>query len=626
MDGQKYCTSWAEITSLAGNSFDGAKWVAGDDALGFKNSFTDVTEPTDSTTCPRLVVDSRTFTHFPCVALNNPGQPFSYLLQLTNSGNTADVTQIQLLDTLPVIGDKGVLLNTQFRGTEWDPRPQLLAAPSGQNAGTLTTEYTTFNTVDNDICFDTWGPNNPAALPSGCSDQAAWTNTFDPTATAFRSNLDFGRTDPLSPGETALVRFEVDSPLALTDPASFAWNSFAFQIGFFPIGAPTDAPIQYLAPTEPIQAGIGIQFGGLEVTKTVVNPPPGVVLDPFPIDYECTTEQVTPEGTEIVVVTGGTVQVIAGETELISDTLPAGATCRVWETDSQGAASDQLDEANAVVVEITPGTNADGTPKPQNVTITNTFEQGFLSLSKVLKGPGLQYVDSATPFVFDVTCTFLGQPLTGFNPKTVTLTPADPASDVLGPLPAGAECSVVERVPYGGADGPAELSPAASQAGTYTILKGVTPLEITATNTFSVGPLVVNKTVDNTGVDLTLLSDSLFPLTFQLEVTCEQKLIDGTFTTLDGYPRTVELSFDKDELPGELDLPVTKSVTVDEGFRSARVAGQSNWTPRAPPGSRSTTRPPRARSPCCLPLMVRLPRSRSPRRTPTSPADSSSAR
>ena len=31
VEGQRLLTSWAEITALAGNSFDGTKWVAGDD-------------------------------------------------------------------------------------------------------------------------------------------------------------------------------------------------------------------------------------------------------------------------------------------------------------------------------------------------------------------------------------------------------------------------------------------------------------------------------------------------------------------------------------------------------------------------------------------------------------------
>ena len=292
--GQKYCTSWAEITALAGNSFDGTKWVAGDDALGFRNTFTNVTEPTATTSCPKLVVDGRAYTHFPCVALNNPGQPFTYLLRLTNSGNTADVTQIQLLDTLPVIGDKGVLLNTQQRGTGWEPRPRLLATPTGTDAGTLTTQFTTFDTVAQSVCFDTWGPNSPAPLPNGCT-PATWSSTFNSGATAFRSVLDFGRTDPLSPGETALVRFDVDSPLALTDPASYAWNSYAFQVGFVPRNAPSGAQTQYLTPTEPIQAGIGVLYGALQVTKSVVNPPPGVDLGAFPMEYRCVAESRDPD-------------------------------------------------------------------------------------------------------------------------------------------------------------------------------------------------------------------------------------------------------------------------------------------------------------------------------------------
>ena len=87
--GQLWCTSTAAITSLAGTSVKGAKWTSGDPALGFLSSLTGEVTPVDDPVCPRLVLEGVTYTRYPCVALNYPGQGFDFLLQLVNSSNNA---------------------------------------------------------------------------------------------------------------------------------------------------------------------------------------------------------------------------------------------------------------------------------------------------------------------------------------------------------------------------------------------------------------------------------------------------------------------------------------------------------------------------------------------------------
>ena len=105
------------------------------------------------------------------------------------------------------------------------------------------------------------------------------------------------------------------------------------------------------------------------------------------------------------------------------------------------------------------------------MTITNTYEQGYLQLTKALIGPGVGFVDDTTPFVFDVTCTSGTSRSPGFSPRSLTLTPASPDSAVLGPLPVGSRCAVAEKAPYGGADGPPAFTPAPGTDG-YTIIAG----------------------------------------------------------------------------------------------------------------------------------------------------------
>jgi hypothetical protein len=148
--------------------------------------------------------------------------------------------------------------------------------------------------------------------------------------------------------------------------------------------------------------------------------------------------------------------------------LPVGTDCALSETEANGAS----------VVSVSPESIVVGAPDgPAEVTVTNTYDTGRLTIEKVIKGP--QDLISGS-FQFDVTCTFLGADLDP-QPGTATITPPATSVDVDG-LPAGAECGVTELAPYGGADGPAVVEP-----GNVTI-GADDPVTVTATNTFTPPP------------------------------------------------------------------------------------------------------------------------------------------
>ncbi len=156
--------------------------------------------------------------------------------------------------------------------------------------------------------------------------------------------------------------------------------------------------------------------------------------------------------------------------------LPIGAECAVSETESNGAAMTSVAPDSVTVGDL---------EGPVEVIVTNTYVAGGLTIEKVINGPQDLVQGS---FQFDVTCTFLGADLDP-QPATATITPPATSVDVDG-LPVGAECSVAELAPYGGADGPAVVEP-----GSVVIGSG-DPVTVVATNTFTgltqtVGPLPV---------------------------------------------------------------------------------------------------------------------------------------
>lgn len=462
-----YCTDPADVTVEAGASFLSRKWVAGNPALGWFNETTGELVPVGGPGCLALDANGRTYTTNPCIALVNPGEQFHYVLRVQNAG-TEPALEMTVIDTFPAPGDTGVL--GADRGTEWATAPTLSgpATYTGPDVGEIS--YTSSDTV----CIDDLDFNS-----AGC-DPTDWDDPPGPETTALRLAGDFA-SDPLAPGGTVDVSFSMDAPVEIpyvSDP-TVAWNSLAHA----EVTQIDGGGERVLPPLEPLRVGVAAMYGELQVVKEIGDNPAGLPVDDleYGFAYECTLSTGAPGPAGSVVATPTTPGVV--------EHIPAGSTCQVWETATQGGIPSATDAA-PVVVEIEPTLDPD-TPTIATATVVNDFPMGQVSLLKVATD-GSRELTPAQAYPVTVDCVYLGEPLSGF-PVEVELAAGEPLSV---PAPVGAECTVVEA-DVGGVD-EVTYSPASDDG---LSAQGVVPadgeltLDVAITNTYSAAALVVTKQV-----------------------------------------------------------------------------------------------------------------------------------
>jgi len=227
--------------------------------------------------------------------------------------------------------------------------------------------------------------------------------------------------------------------------------------------------------------------GLVTVEKVVDGPGAGFVPDGtvFTVEVDCVFAGNPVVGFDPLVVDLVTPDQLSGSV----GPLPAGAECTVSETEDQGAVDVVVDPADPVVVE---GSLQEPFPEV-GVTVTNTFGTGELTVSKVLAGAGGALLPDGTVFTVEVACSYLGAPVAGFDPLVVDLVTPDQLSGSVGPLPAGAECTVSETEDQGAAE--VEVAPVQP----VTIGAGGTATEVTVTNTFETGQFSVEKVLSGSG-------------------------------------------------------------------------------------------------------------------------------
>lgn len=381
------CTATASVVAGAGSAVDAQKWVHGDDSRGFYNSQTQTFVPVGDASCPLLVVAGADYTRFPCVALINAGQNFDFLLNLTNVGTTP-LTSTRLVDDLPMLGDRGVIVPSA-RGTEWDPRPTLAGPPSivAGLPGALALAYAdTEPGCINDLA------SPPTSCPAG-----AWNPTFTAGAESFRGFLTFAL--PLAPAQSTRIVVPMSAPADLDTSSNqlpIAWNSFA-HTDFF---RQTNGSTVQLKAVEPIRVGIAMPFGTLQVDKQVTGDlPPGSIIGPFAGSYQC-----------IVTTAGGTAVTVAEGTGSFSATtpftvthVPAGAVCTVIETDTGGGNVTQPPPVT-IAPDLDPAL-----PAPTVAVVTNDFPAPRLIVTKAVAGGAADL--AVGPFVVSVDCTLGGTAL-----------------------------------------------------------------------------------------------------------------------------------------------------------------------------------------------------------------------
>ena len=166
--------------------------------------------------------------------------------------------------------------------------------------------------------------------------------------------------------------------------------------------------------------------------------------------------------------------------------LPVGARRQVTEQAPWGGA-----DGPAELDPVGPYTIVGEDALAIEVRATNTFSSGTLTIAKELAGPG-QAVAANIEFTFQATCTNV------VNDRVVTVLDEEVVlkggqkSESLGPLPIGAECTVVET-DKGGATS-TTISP-----NPVEITLEEQDVTVTATNTYGVGDLLVRKVVTGPG-------------------------------------------------------------------------------------------------------------------------------
>ncbi|NTV03345.1 DUF11 domain-containing protein, partial [bacterium] len=190
---------------------------------------------TDSLKLVKGQLDSA-WTNDPDTGLTVPGGRADYTLTITNTG-TIPVHELVLVDTLPWVGDTGVVRFDQLRLTEWVP---FLVAPIvGPSGSTVFYSTETNPCRQPDLGLD---PDAPGCQPAG------WSTSPPPDITSVRAfKIDFGGL-VLSPGEAVTVGVRMRAPYG-GEAHEIAWNSFGYRAREVGTG-------DYLLAAEPPRVGI----------------------------------------------------------------------------------------------------------------------------------------------------------------------------------------------------------------------------------------------------------------------------------------------------------------------------------------------------------------------------------
>lgn len=256
-----------------------------------------------------------------------------------------------------------------------------------------------------------------------------------------------------------------------------------------------------------------------------------------------------------------------GEDPIELTGMPVGSECTVTETETDDAVSTSIvvtqdgeeTETDGESATFVLTSDSEGGEVGTSIVVTNEYHAGSIQVVKVVDGDGAELY-GAGPFTLEVECT-----LDGTGARSVVLGGDEPLEKQIDNVPTGAECTVTETD-----DGGATASVVDPETFTVGDQDTVT---VTATNTFDLGSIVVDKVVDGAGSEL--YGSGPF------EVTLE--------CTLDGDPIDVPGGATQKLVPGEPvtydDLPVGAECVVTEtstgGATSVTVSSVDDRQPGA---------------------------------------------
>ncbi len=291
--------------------------------------------------------------------------------------------------------------------------------------------------------------------------------------------------------------------------------------------------------------------GGVRITKVLTGPASQWSQGPFVFEVACSDPNgVLPPITETV--TLGPAQLVG-----VVSPVPTGYECTTTETDTGDSGGSTVTPVEAQV--IPPYVEGEEPPGPVEVSSTNDFPAGSVSIAKVLAGDAAGPMAGAE-FTIRVRCE---RDLVGvaspnnvqvFLDETFTLRGGETATSD-EPLPIGARCWA-DELDSVGATG---ISITNDESNKATITDAAPDLTITATNTYTPGGSLVGE--NDSGIRITkTLTGSAAAFAqgpFRFETVCSL----GGFT-LPTYPVT-ELT--PDDLVGYVNpIPVGAECTVTE--------------------------------------------------------------
>lgn len=545
--------------------------ASGDDDLGVVN--------TAGSAAACAAPDEDGYYRDTCLPVTRPGGEASWKLSFRNTGNT-NAKLVALVDTLPAVGDRGVVTSaargSQFGVTLLHSVAADLAAVQHQGA-TLRAFYST-QRLDTACNRNAVQVHTAGAAPAaGCAFDWTEYDTSTPdselaAAQSVKFVLDWtavGQGAGLRPGETAGVTFSTRTPVNL--PRAFdqatelpkAYNSFA---GSSRSVATVTQPERAEIVLEPTRVGIATAQGRLTIDKTVVAPTFSVPVD-LPGTYTFTVSCEL-DGTDVVLrnsagtVVDGTFDVAidgnGGSTVVNTDAAPVSiplfAECAVAEDPIPAGVDVTWSPADPTVVADGSLRTVTGISHPYEgeaagptVAATNTFAAGGFTVAKSVDDGGAVDQDGNAvaydrTYEFDVTCAYLG---TTILDEQIQLQDGDTES--YEDLPAGASCSVEETDAAGAAvtvqiDGDEAENPAEFTIGDDTTVS------VAVQNTYTVGAVSITKEISGPG------RDRWDDQEFEVRLVCTLDL-DG-----EGDPETVfddsavltapdELTWDVENLP-----------------------------------------------------------------------------
>ncbi|MFJ3404454.1 DUF5979 domain-containing protein [Promicromonospora sp. NPDC090134] len=308
---------------------------------------------------------------------------------------------------------------------------------------------------------------------------------------------------------------------------------------------------------------------------------------PFTLAVRCTLDD-TDDGRRVVydgtVTLGG-----AGPLTAQVPDLPTGAVCRVTEPGDGGATSTSVSPRRVTV----------GSGDTAEVTATNTFDLGTITVDKAVDGDGAELYGTG-PFEVSLSCTFDGAPIGIPGGAVRELVPGDPV--VYDGLPVGAECAVTETA-TGGATSTTVSTVGDGAAGTAVVPAG-DPAALAVTNTFDVGRVEVVKTLS--GPDAAAHEDDVFTV----ELACTRD-VDGVVVDVEipgGPARTLSAADDWTAVYEDLPQGATCQVTeTDAGSADSVTILVDGTTTQADPAEgdlRSATFDLPPGDDVCLPVEV----------------------